>query len=259
MKKLFVFSDAHSYYKLLMKALEDAAFDINNKDHIIVSCGDLCDRGNGAKEILTFINNLPEERKICIIGNHELLMESLIAKKGIPTYIDVRNGTFQTALDITDRKNKIDDLKLSQNKYWNNYRKSWQFYFETDNYIFVHGWIPCNINNSFNMDVEYNENWRDATGDEFKNAIWLNGMNMWSKNIREKGKTIICGHYHTTWGHYNLHNEGIEYPEENKELYFKPFIDDGIIAIDGCTAYSGIVNIITLDITDEEFERGKWK
>jgi len=41
MKKFFVFSDVHGFYKELMKALDDKGFDMENPNHYIISCGDL--------------------------------------------------------------------------------------------------------------------------------------------------------------------------------------------------------------------------
>lgn len=40
-RKYFVVSDVHSYYKELMKALNENGFDKDNPSHVFVSCGDL--------------------------------------------------------------------------------------------------------------------------------------------------------------------------------------------------------------------------
>ena len=78
MKRYFVCADVHSYFDELIIALNKAGFDINNKEHIFVSCGDLLDRGNNSIECLDFVNNLPQDRKILIRGNHEDLLEDII-------------------------------------------------------------------------------------------------------------------------------------------------------------------------------------
>ena len=71
-------------------------------------------------------------------------------------------------------------------------------------------------------------------------------MNMWENpRNRVEGKTIICGHYHTSWGHAYLHDDGFEWGKDVAK--FEPFIDDGIIAIDACTAYTGKVNCIVIE------------
>lgn len=41
----FVTSDIHGFYTIFKKALKKAKFDINNKDHVLIICGDLFDRG----------------------------------------------------------------------------------------------------------------------------------------------------------------------------------------------------------------------
>ena len=40
MKEYFVITDVHSFYSIMMDELIKKGFDINNKDHILISCGD---------------------------------------------------------------------------------------------------------------------------------------------------------------------------------------------------------------------------
>ena len=251
MKKLFIFSDVHSFYDELMNALNEAGFEYDNKDHIVVSCGDLCDRGSKPKEVLTFINSLPEERKICIIGNHELLMEDMI-RRGTYFHADVSNGTLKTAVDISE--NPDDTISdLINNKLWNEYKKSWRYYYETKDLIFIHGWIPC-IHHYERFTTEYYKplkDWRNASKKQFEDATWENGMEAWANGIREEGKTIFCGHWHVSWGHCHLHHEGVEFPEDPEQYaIFDPFIDEGITALDACTAYSHKVNVVVREIDE---------
>ena len=79
MKTYFVTSDIHSFYNLFHKALIEKGFDINNKDHILIICGDCFDRGNESKELLDFIYDLyKQDRLIYIKGNHEDLLEECL-------------------------------------------------------------------------------------------------------------------------------------------------------------------------------------
>ncbi len=78
----------------------------------------------------------------------------------------------------------------------------------------------------------------------WEGARWLNGMQMWNAGVIEKGKTIVCGHYRTSYGHSKIQGNGGEFREDAD---FSPFIDDGIIALDACTAYSGFVNCVVID------------
>lgn len=102
MKKYFVVSDVHSFYDKLMPALIEAGFDINNSEHIIISCGDCCDRGGSPRECLEFMLNLYDNgRAILVRGNHEDLMEQAIARHYFQSH-DYRNGTASTAELLTD-------------------------------------------------------------------------------------------------------------------------------------------------------------
>ena len=82
-----------------------------------------------------------------------------------------------------------------------------------------------------------------ATGCTFT----LNGKTEEEKKndvVEEKEKTIVCGHWHSSWGHCRLEGKCSEF---GKDSDFSPFYAEGIIAIDGCTAYSGRVNCIVLE------------
>lgn len=261
-KKLFICSDIHGFYKEWMSALKERGYDKENPNHIIIVCGDLLDRGSQANQCLNFVNSLPDDRKILIRGNHELLMDDILYKKRYFDPWDYSNGTVNTIEQVTDisqvydgtcdgwevQQTMIEDMR--HNEAWKKYYDSTVMFAEIAEMIFVHGWIPC-INNSWGKPLKYNPDWRNASYQEWKDATWLNGMAQWNEKIVESGKTILCGHWHTSWGHSLLHNEGSEYGEN---AIFKPFMDWGIIAIDGCIAYSGICNCVVFDITDEEWE-----
>ena len=60
----------------------------------------------------------------------------------------------------------------------------------------------------------------------------------------ENGKTIVCGHRHASYGHSKLEGMGTEF---GKDADFSPYIAPGIIALDACTAHSGIVNRIIVE------------
>lgn len=113
-------------------------------------------------------------------------------------------------------------------------------YFETDNYIFVHGWIPCYAEKYRLREYKYiyREDWRECGEKEWFLARWINGMAAHKWGVKEENKTIVCGHYHSAWGHETFNGE--------KENY-SPYYDEGIIAIDGCTARTKKVNCIVIE------------
>lgn len=254
MIKYFIFSDVHSFYDELMYALNNVGFDKNNPEHIIVSCGDLLDRGPKPIQCLKFVNSLPNERKILIRGNHEDLMEEALSRKQF-LYHDYHNGTVQTALDLSgygltifDESDVFDEMK--NHKDYNEYINSIIDYYEDDKHIFVHGWIPCDMERTHEVKYTFDENWHKG---DWGKARWINGMDAWNQGIRVDGKTIYCGHYHTSWGHSKIHKSSPEWDNkystnpEHRKANFEPFIDEGICAIDACTAYSHKVNVVVIE------------
>ena len=197
MMKYFIVADVHGYFDILEQSLEDAGFDKNNPEHFFVSLGDLLDRGKQPRECLQFVNSL--ERKILIRGNHEDLMEEMIAIR-YPRSHDVHNGTWNTAVDLTGKENAEDVfIEIKKDNEYNTYISSTIDYYETKTAVFVHGWIPCFYWEGFSgyrHDWSKNENWREVQ--DWKPYRWLNGMEAWKNGIREKNKTIFCGHWHTS-------------------------------------------------------------
>lgn len=242
--KWFIVADVHGYFDILKKALDDAGFDRNNPEHFFISLGDLLDRGKQPRECLQFVNSL--ERKILIRGNHEDLMEEMLAIH-YPRTHDLSNGTYYSAVDLTGKSN-IDDIFIAirNDKDYNNYISSTVDYFETKTAIFVHGWIPCFYWESFSgyrHDWSKNDNWREVQN--WKPYRWLNGMEAWKNGVVEKEKIIFCGHWHTSFGNYRYHQKGDS--EFGPNADFGPFIDKGIVALDSCVAVSKFINVFILD------------
>ncbi len=86
-------------------------------------------------------------------------------------------------------------------------------------------------------------------------------MDKWWKGVTLPGKTIYCGHYHCSWGNSNIHNDGKEFIKKIETMYidpdtgklephvnWEPFKDEGIVAMDACTAVSGKVNCEVIEI-----------
>ena len=57
-------------------------------------------------------------------------------------------------------------------------------------------------------------------------------------------ETILCGHWHCSYGHARYENKGSEF---GPDADFSPYYAPGVIALDACTAFSQKVNIIILD------------
>ena len=256
-EKIFVLSDVHSFYDAMMSALDEKGFDKDNPTHHIVICGDLFDRGSDAVKLFEFVKEMNEQGRLTYVcGNHEELLfdcANEIRRGHGVSHHHISNGTFDTICQFTGM-NKYDLCfgPLDKAEYEKKMMPILDFinlnavdYAEFADYIFVHGWIPCDpaLGNVA-------DEWYLSTAD-WDSAKWINGMQAWHKGARIPGKTIVCGHFHSSWGHSHLHLDRKEFPQKNREDWqksFEPFVDEGIIAIDACTAYTGFCNCLVLEV-----------
>lgn len=248
--KNFTSGDVHGHFDEWMLSLSRAGFDPNNPQHRIIIVGDLFDRGRQSKQILEFINRDNIKNKIVFVkGNHEELIEDAIKRNDFLPH-DIHNGTMQTFYDL------YPDLYLSD--YWDlkaiadssgltDYLNKCIDFFETDKYIFVHGWIPLNMRNGR---YKYNPDWRKATKQKWHQARWFSCLKAFQEKLFEPNKTIVCGHWHCSslW-HYDNPNKYDEFGDKEK---FDPYITEDIIALDACTAHSHKVNVVVIDDTGGE-------
>ena len=96
----------------------------------------------------------------------------------------------------------------------------------------------------FNGDKSYSyiTSWREADGVQWEKARWFNGID--AAQTADEEKTIICGHWHTSYGHRKYENKGSEFGDDAD---FTPYYGPGVIGIDACTAHSGMVNCLVID------------
>jgi predicted phosphodiesterase len=263
--KIFACSDLHSYFTPFKKALDEKGFEPNNPNHLLVVCGDVFDRGGESCEIYEFLNNLTNV--VMVKGNHEDLMEA-VWERGYCQSHDRSNGTLRTIADMFgDAANGElhEAIKLSEKTLQPFFDKMVN-YFETKNYIFVHGWIPCDAGRQSRpwyqqgRKFKYNPDWRTCSDEEFAAARWINGIAagfVQKEKVLEPGKTIVCGHWHCSYGHYQkavrdaiIAGDSIfdvKVDEFGDDACFEPFEANGILAIDTCTAHTGKVNVVVLE------------
>lgn len=246
MPKLFVCSDIHSFYTPLIKALDEKGFDPNNENHWLIVCGDCFDRGPESYELLKYLMQL--ERKVLVKGNHDILLEECCMRE-FPEWHDVSNGTKKTIEDLGGAgygRHFDECCQITWNK-TARYRELLVNYFETQNYIFVHSWIPTISYKG--MYHSYDKDWREATQSEWEDAMWGNPFKQWQEGLNKTGKTIVFGHWHCSTGHKMLGHCKNEF----EYAIWEPCYAEGIIAIDRCTAHTGEVNVIVLE---DEFLEG---
>lgn len=174
-KKFFVIADVHSFYTEMKNALDVAGFEINNPDHILISCGDVLDRGPQSSEVLEFLLSIPKDRRVFIRGNHEDLLEDCISRRDFYPN-DISNGTLKTIFnlcglqddafwfgvpgDTSGDYHQIFDRVANVKLLWDYLAECVDFY-ELGTYTFVHSWVPIGVTDL-----------RQATKEEWRSARW---------------------------------------------------------------------------------------
>ncbi len=234
-KKLFVVSDIHGHYTLLKEALANAGFDNKNENHLLICCGDYFDRGNENVEVLKFFERL--NHKVLLRGNHEdLLLELLNTGKIQPhNYI---NGTMATIENFFGKHcvNPIDDTIDFSGKTGTVTRicefiKETIDYFETQNYVFVHGWIP--------IDSDTVQQRAEISKELWGRSRWQKWTSNYFNEPPLEDKTLVCGHVPTF--------RAIKFDENRSPNDASIFYGNGLIAIDAGTYDMRQVNVLVLE------------
>lgn len=258
--KYYVVADTHGYYTKTREALERVGYFAQQGLRKLVLCGDAMDRGEETLLMQAFLmEELQSDRLIFVRGNHEDLLASMLSDLALGRPLQdehISNGTFQTALQLSDmsaeQAMKYPDELVRRTRASDFYRvlmaNTVDFY-ETDHYVFVHGWIPCYATPPYDLEftgaLQCRPDWRLATPYEWKGARRANGMEC--ACILRYGvpdKTTVCGHWHTSYGHAHIEHRGTEV---GPDADFSPFRAEGILALDARTALSGIVNCVVLE------------
>ena len=229
-KKIFVVSDVHGHFTLMKNALDQAGYQADNESHILLCCGDYFDRGIENKEVLCFFERA--KRAVLLRGNHEdMLLKLLQTGKILPHHYI--NGSLQTlqeffgkysidplddTIDFSGKTRMVDRLC--------EFLEETKDYFETENYLFVHGWIPS-------------ADYREASGEQWVQAR----EKRWNREYDEKppveGKTLVCGHMPTFYANLIDRSRSAGCADI--------FYGNGMIAIDAGTYDSGQVNVLVLE------------
>lgn len=233
MKKLFVVSDVHGHCTILKQALAQAGFDRDNEDHLLICCGDYFDRGDENLEVLQFFERLP--RKVLLRGNHEDLLLKLLQTGKLQPHHYI-NGTMNTLKNIFGKYcvDPVDDTIDFSGKTRITDRLC-QFieetvdYYETEHYVFVHGWLPQN--------AQTPEARQKAGSLAWEKARWSQWIQKYDGNRPLPDKTLICGHVPTFCFK--------DFPGEDAQGS-TIFYGNGLIAIDAGTFDSKKINVLVL-------------
>ena len=284
--KYFIVSDVHSFCSELKSALWKAGFNKRNKDHTLIICGDVFDRGSETVELYKFLTSIPKKRCILIKGNHELLYEELL-EKSFPESHDFSNHTVDTFCQIAGY-----DPEILAPKYWRKFddvpheriRQAWQeiltevkqspitawlkssrwkYWHEVGNYIFVHSFIPLkNLDHmpayyTYNRKFGYFKDWREtATNFELEDATWgcpyQQYIDGYFKEEAANGKVLVCGHWAVTDFRQHINNK---WSEDTSIYKFENIIglDCGVWKYRDTKAYYHPQNVLVID--DKDFNK----
>lgn len=258
--KYYVVSDVHGFYDELIFALTKKGFFDEKSPHKLIICGDLLDRGEKPTQVQEFILDLIQKDLVVLVrGNHEdLALEFVenVSKYMTPTLMlthHYRNGTVDSMLALTGTsltEAYNDPLafakKCKQTPFFTQIIPKTVDFYETENYVFLHGWMPCgkDYQSVKNGAFTPEENWRTASPDSWEIARWVNGMQAWAQGFREPKKTVVCGHVRASYGHAVIEGRGAE---RGETADYTPFYGDGILAIDGCAVRSKKINCIVIE------------
>ncbi len=201
--RYYVTADVHGYFSELKTALTQIGFFDDNEPHKLIICGDIYDRGSEPLQLQEFILELLSKDEIILIkGNHDDLALELLhnwQKGSCLQYFHHTNGTIDTVCRLTgftvkDMYSGPEEVRnaFRQNDYIQKIIPSMLDYFETEHYIFTHGWIPCTPIRITSDKNEYAmiEDWRNAESKAWDKARWINGMEAAHSGVIENNKTI---------------------------------------------------------------------
>ena len=259
-KKLFICSDIHGYYQQMKSALDEAGFDENNDNHLLIVVGDIFDRGGEALMVYEYLKRLIGEGKAIVTrGNHDKFFIDFL-QGSVNPFNYLHNGTNETIADFWHRTAPFEswcalegNCNLDQMNYikWVDicskeikeeypellgWLKSLPRYYETKNYIFVHGAIDTKV-----------EDWHNPHCFRYDLIDWdaldFNDGSFFGESIVNTDKTVVIGHYGTRFLR-EMYNYPIEKGHEDDIL----IRDDGkVIAIDATTAASKKVNVLVIE------------
>ena len=207
---------------------------------------------NGTIDTLYYLQGLPSE----IEHIHEFYREldRYDAEYGSPLYNQIQ-------LKYENQKRSIWNGLVKEILDWI-YGDEWTNYWETPNYIFVHSWIPVTEHGYITKSLSYDyffkdgpdtfrEDWRNATQTEWNDAMWGCPWQKAYLKLNQTGKTIVCGHWHTSDFFNHL-------TKQHKSIYDCPIFKSKrykLIGLDACTAGSKKVNCLVLEEDEKDVSK----
>lgn len=200
----FVFADPHGNYEALITAITEMGYDAANPQHQLIGCGDYFGRASQSNSdcvnIWRYLTSPHHTNKpICIRGNHESILIDAIERRQL-TETDIYNGEHNTFASFLGRyPNQVkhdcylqfDAAKVIIDFGFYDWLKSLPWYFETEHYIFTHGFVPLQW---------FGKKWKlsDLCDWEWNTASWVRTPDyIWTLDSTHTkvNKTIVFGHW----------------------------------------------------------------
>ena len=261
--KIFAVADVHGHYTEMKQALDKEGFEENNPDHLLVTIGDMFDRGEESEKIFKYIYELNAKGKaVCLKGNHTDFLLDYLTGKSITPFNFIFNGTNKTIDDFLHRTDSfyswcLIDKDIKEPTYGNfadfirearkeineeypllrGFLETRPYYFETKNYIFTHSGIDTSIGDWHKPKRIYHhfEGWEAC--------IW--NIDFFGEEIKNTDKTIVIGHTHNRELRDKFKHLINEKECNQDDILIRK--DKKIIALDACTILSKKVNVLVVE------------
>ena len=141
MEKIFAIGDIHGCFDKLRALMDKIKIDVDND--ILLFLGDYIDRGPNSFDVVEYLIDLKKhfQKIIFLKGNHEEMLKKYLEGKDRLTYLI--NGGQPTLESYMERSRTAGSPPIPQKHL--DFFESLSFYYQTDNYIFVHAGLRENI------------------------------------------------------------------------------------------------------------------
>jgi len=173
MERIFAVGDIHGCLDKLVSLMD--IIDVDLKKETLVFMGDYIDRGPHSKEVVDYLIDLARggNRVVFLKGNHELMLQNYLSGEDKLSFL--YNGG-EATLGSYMKSGGLNEASLippEHLEFFDNLR----LYYETENYIFVHGGLKANI------PLEHQDEW---------DMLWIRDEFIYSDF--DFGKLVIFGH-----------------------------------------------------------------
>ena len=252
MKNIWAIGDLHGHYDQLLRLYDKILQNgFSPEDDILVFLGDYVDGGSQVKQIIDWL--IEHKKKYphwqMLYGNHEsLLLDALVYNGRIYGSYDLWWGqggreTTQSyiSFDLTDYERALVGPKDAIPVEHLEFLMSLPYYYESENYFFVHAGIPNKMSLS---DLKQKLDDRDEK--MMYESIWI--REPFLMNVKDWGRKIVFGHTIFPYGSFL----GVD-PETGKKTHKGgfPLIQKNKIGLDGMKHNMG--NLICVKLPEEVF------